>query len=103
MPTWIVVGAGTGGTSAITLARPGLRDVIGPLVDHGDFLELKERHAANVVTALARIGGKAYAIKVHGTTVATNPRREVATASRNPARRCCGRGMDGFPVRTWSG
>lgn len=35
-----------------------VRDVITPLVDHGDFFELKERHAANVVTALARIGGR---------------------------------------------
>ncbi len=39
-----------------------VRDVIGPLVDDGEFFELKELHAANVVTALARIGGRSVGI-----------------------------------------
>lgn len=35
-----------------------VRDVIRPIVDHGDFFELKPTHAPNVVTALARLGGR---------------------------------------------
>lgn len=35
-----------------------VRDVIGPLVDDGDYLELKAAHAPNVVTVLAHLGGK---------------------------------------------
>jgi acetyl-CoA carboxylase carboxyltransferase component len=35
-----------------------VRSVIAPLVDDGDFFELKANHAKNVVTVLARLGGR---------------------------------------------
>ena len=42
---------------ASTTASYDVRTVIDDLSDDGWYLELKERHAANVVTALGRIGG----------------------------------------------
>lgn len=35
-----------------------VRDVIGPIVDHHDYFELKAKHAPNIVTVLARMGGR---------------------------------------------
>ena len=35
-----------------------MRDVLGELVDHGELLELRERWAPNVVTALATVDGR---------------------------------------------
>ena len=35
-----------------------VRDVVRPVVDHGYFLELQERHAANIVIGLARMAGQ---------------------------------------------
>jgi acetyl-CoA carboxylase carboxyltransferase component len=45
-----------------------VRKVIGPLVDHGDFMELKAAHAPNIITCLARLGGRPVGI------VASQPR-----------------------------
>lgn len=35
-----------------------VRDIIGPIVDHGEYMELKRDHAPNLVTCLARLGGR---------------------------------------------
>ena len=35
-----------------------IRDAIRPIVDDGEFLEVKAKHAPNIVTALARMGGR---------------------------------------------
>jgi acetyl-CoA carboxylase carboxyltransferase component len=46
-----------GAVPASTMASYDVRTIIDDLCDDGWFLELKERHAPNVVTALGRIGG----------------------------------------------
>jgi acetyl-CoA carboxylase carboxyltransferase component len=45
-----------------------MKTVIGPIVDDGDFMELKARHAPNVITCLARLAGRPVGI------VANQPR-----------------------------
>jgi acetyl-CoA carboxylase carboxyltransferase component len=35
-----------------------IRDVIRPIVDNGEFMELKVAHAPNIVTVLTRLGGR---------------------------------------------
>ena len=35
-----------------------MKKIIGPVVDDGDFMELKASHAPNIITCLARLGGR---------------------------------------------
>jgi acetyl-CoA carboxylase carboxyltransferase component len=61
-----------------------IRDVIADVVDAGSFFELRARHAPNLVTALARLGGRTVGI------VANQPKQRAGTldidASRKGAR-----------------
>jgi acetyl-CoA carboxylase carboxyltransferase component len=55
-----------------------MRLIIGPIVDNGDFMELKARHAPNVLTCLARLAGRPVGI------VASQP-RSLAGVLDSPA------------------
>ncbi len=61
-----------------------VRDVIADIADEGAMLELRERHAPNLVTALARIDGRSIGV------VANQPQQRAGTldidASRKAAR-----------------
>jgi acetyl-CoA carboxylase carboxyltransferase component len=61
-----------------------MRDVIRDVVDAGSFFELRVRHAPNLVTALARVGGRPVGV------VANQPNQRAGTldidASRKGAR-----------------
>jgi acetyl-CoA carboxylase carboxyltransferase component len=69
---------------AASNASYDVRDVISDVVDAGSFLELRARHAPNLVTALARLGGRSIGV------LANQPSQRAGTldidASRKGAR-----------------
>jgi acetyl-CoA carboxylase carboxyltransferase component len=66
-----------------------VRDVIRPLVDHGDFLEVHERYAPNLVVGFARFNGRPVGIVANQPMVLAGVIDNAASIKGARFVRCC--------------